>query len=157
MWCARHMRSVILLAGLTAIGACARESGDNAAAANQAAPTANAIDQASNVAAPAASASATLPAGFPGAEIAVRGAECVVYLGLSAQANARPGGYDAAIMERAARQWQAAIRIEGRMSETEVRQLVGSSVNPLMSTPPAQRDAASAWCVQNAPAPDPER
>jgi hypothetical protein len=34
--------------------------------------------------------------------------------------------------------------------------MVGSSVNMLSQTPAAQRDAASAWCVENAPEIDPE-
>jgi hypothetical protein len=103
------------------------------------------------------SAAASLPSGFPQAELSARGAECVVYLGLSIQANATPAGRDAPIMQQAADQWQAAMRIDGHMSDTEVQQLVASSVNPLSSTSAAQRDAASAWCVDNAPEPDPER
>lgn len=105
----------------------------------------------------ATSAAASLPNGFPQAELAARGAECVVYLGLSMQANATPAGRDGPIMQQAADQWEAAMRIDGHMTDTEVQQLVASSVNPLSSTPVAQRDAASAWCVDNAPEPDPER
>lgn len=101
-------------------------------------------------------AAASLPSGFPQTELSARGAECVVYLGLSMQANATPAGRDAPIMQQSADQWQAAMRIDGRMSDVEVQQLVASSVNPLSSTSAAQRDAASAWCVDNAPEPDPE-
>ncbi|WP_395645945.1 hypothetical protein [Terricaulis sp.] len=98
----------------------------------------------------------TLPTGFPSADSAQRGAECAAYLGLAVQANATPAGRDGPIMQQAADQWRAALQIDGGMSEEEVQQLVGSTVNTLLATPTAQRDAAAAWCVENAPEPDPD-
>jgi hypothetical protein len=73
------------------------------------------------------------------------------------QAGAQPGGRDAPIMEQAAGQWRAALGIDGHMSETEIQQLIGSTVNTLTSVPATQRDAAAAWCVEHAPEPDPDR
>lgn len=107
--------------------------------------------------APPASASASLPAAFPQADLAARGAECVVYLGLSGHAHATPGGHDAPIMQQAANQWRASMQFDGAMSEAEIQQLVASSVNVLTSTPADQRDVASTWCIENAPEPDPEK
>lgn len=104
-----------------------------------------------------ADAPSVLPAGFPQAELAARGAECVVYLGLSRQAGATPAGRDAPILQQSADQWRAALRIDAGMTDTEIEQLIASSVNPLSATAAAQRDAASAWCVDNAPEPDPEQ
>jgi hypothetical protein len=126
------MRYLMFVGALLGLAACAPSGGEDGAA-------------------------ASLPSSFPQAELSARGAECVVYLGLSIQANATPAGRDAPIMQQAADQWQAAMRIDGHMSDAEVQQLVASSVNPLSSTSAAQRDAASAWCVDNAPEPDPER
>ncbi len=157
------MRTVMIVAAVLAVAACNRGGPANNSAANTAkAPAANAAAPSANTAAntaapaPAPAPAAGLPAGFPGSDLAARGAECVVYLGLASEANARPGGHDKPIMEQAAGQWRAALEIDGGMSEQEVQQLIGSSVNPLMPTPAAQRDAAAAWCVQNAPEPDPE-
>lgn len=149
------MRHATILMTALALGAC---GGGNKAAndmvarapapANEAAPAANA-------AAPAAT--AHLPPNFPGSDLAARGAECVVYIRLAMQAGAQPGGRDAPIMEQAAGQWRAALGIDGQMSETEIQQLIGSTVNPLTSVPALQRDAAAAWCVEHAPEPDPDR
>ena len=159
------MRKMMLVAALLSVSACNRDGGGNNAAASinvvTKAPSApsDAAASASNVSAPVANASAaaSLPPDFPGTDLVSRGAECIVYLGLSGQANARPGGYDRPIMQQAADQWRASMRIDGRMTEAEIQQLVGSSVNPLLPTSAALRDAASVWCVQNAPEPDPER
>lgn len=155
------MRILMMVAAVAAVSACNRNSANNSAANKAAvAPAANVAAPAANAAAPAApapaAAAAALPAEFPPSDQSALGANCVVYLGLAAQANARPGGHDEPILEQAAGQWRAGLMIIGGLSETEVTQLVGSSVNPLMSTPAAQRDAAAAWCVQNAPEPDPE-
>ena len=149
------MRNLTMLMTALALGGC---GGGNKAAndmvarapsrANEAAPAANA-------AVPAAA--AYLPPNFPGSDLAARGAECIVYIRLAAQAGAQPGGRDAPIMEQAAGQWRAALGIDGHMSETEIQQLIGSTVNPLMSVPALQRDAAAAWCVEHAPEPDPDR
>ena len=102
----------------------------NSSAANKAAPaTVNAAAPAANVAAPVApapapAATAALPEGFPGSDQSAIGANCVVYLGLAAQANARPGGYDGPILEQAAGQWRAGLMIIGGMSEEEAVALV---------------------------------
>ncbi len=154
------MRSLLLVAAVMSVTACNRGPANNNAA-NAATPAApaNATAPAANAAAPAApaaTAAAALPEGFPSSDQTARGANCVVYLGLAAQAGATPGGHDAPIMEQAAGQWRASLMITDGMSEQEVTQLIGSSVNPLMTTPAAQRDAAAAWCVQNAPEPDPD-
>ena len=151
------MRSLLLVAAVMSVTACNRGPANNSAAnavtpANTAVPAANVAAPA----APAATAAAALPDGFPSSDQSARGAECVVYLGLADQAGSRPGGHDAPILEQAAGQWRAGLMIIGGHSEEEVTQLVGSSVNPLMATPAAQRDAAAAWCVQNAPEPDPD-
>ena len=151
------MRNVTILMTALALGAC----GGGNKAANNAVASAPAPTNGPQPAAPAngtaPAASSTLPPDFPGSDLAARGAECVVYLGLARQAGARPAGHDAPIMEQAAGQWRAALGIDGHMSETEIQQLVGSTVNTLTSVPAAQRDAAAAWCVENAPEPDPDR
>jgi hypothetical protein len=151
------MRNLTMLMTALALGAC---GGGNKAANNVVVNTPAPVNQATpaataNAAAPAAS--STLPPDFPGSDLAARGAECIVYLGLAGQAGARPAGRDAPIMEQASGQWRAALSIDGHMSETEIRQLVGSTVNTLTSVPAAQRDAAAAWCVEHAPEPDPDR
>ena len=111
---------------------------------------------AENTATVSEAAAAALPAGFPVADLSQRAAECIVYLGLSRQANATPGGHDAPIMQQSSDQWRASLSIDQHMSDAEIEQLVGSSVNVLSSTAAEQRDAASAWCVENAAEPDPE-
>jgi hypothetical protein len=135
------MRITVLVFGLIVLAGCvdATREGSSAAPPPSSAPT------------------AALPSGFPQADFAARGAECIVYLGLSREANAQPAGRDAPIMEQAAGQWRASLEIDGGMTEAEIRQLVASSVNSLTSTPAPLRDAASAWCVDNAPEPDPSR
>jgi hypothetical protein len=104
---------------------------------------------------PATEASSGLPSGFPQADLTAQAGECIVYLSLSLQANATPEGYDAPIMQQASDQWRASLEVDAELSEEEIAQLVGSSVNALTTTPEAQRDAASAWCVANAAEPDP--
>lgn len=101
-------------------------------------------------------ATAALPENFPNADPTVRAAECAAYLGLSIAAHATPAGRDQPIMQQSADQWRAWLSVEDKMSDDEVNQLVASSVNPLSPTPSATRDAASAWCVENAPEPDPQ-
>jgi hypothetical protein len=49
------------------------------------------------------------------------------------------------------KQWRGVLTTQGKMNETEAQQLIASSVNPLTATPVAPRDAASAWCFDNAP------
>jgi flagellar hook-length control protein FliK len=164
------MRYLFLTATILAVSACGASRSDNkangqaGAATNTPAPAANAASTpnaaapvTANSAAPAAStAQASFPENFPGDNLLERGSECIVYLGIATAAGARPGGRDATIMEQAANQWEAAL-VHGNVPENEWRQLVGSSVNVLSSTPPAQRDAAANWCVENAPEVDPER
>ncbi len=148
------MRNVTMLMAASLVGAC---GGGNQAANNVVANApANPAVPADNAGAPA-NAAAALPPDFPGSDLAARGADCVVYLGLAQQAGATPAGRDGPIMEQAAGQWRAALAIDGHMSETEIRQLVGSTVNTLTGVPAARRDAAAAWCVENAPEPDPDR
>ena len=150
------MRNVTILATILALGACsAGNNAANNAAANPPAPASTAALSAPEPAA-ATAASSTLPPDFPGSDLAARGAECIVYLGLARQAGARPAGRDAPIMAQASGQWRAALGIDGHLSETEIQQLVGSTVNTLTSVPAPQRDAAAAWCVENAPEPDPD-
>ena len=150
------MRNIVVLMAALAVGACSGNQAASNVTGNASAP-AKAATQDENAVNAAAAAAATLPPGFPGSDLAARGADCVVYLGLAQQAGARPGGRDAPIMAQAAGQWRSALRIDGHMSETEVQQLVGSTVNTLTSVPAAQRDAAAAWCVEHAPEPDPGR
>lgn len=153
------MRHVAILMTALALGACGGNGAANNGTASAPGPAAAAAPTANDTAAvnEAAAAAATLPPDFPGSDLAARGAECVVYLGLARQAGARPAGRDAVIMAQAADQWRAALAIDGRMSETEVQQLVGSTVNTLTGVPAAQRDGAAAWCVEHAPEPDPDR
>jgi|GEM_PF-6531613 len=84
-----------------------------------------------------------------------RAATCIVFLGISREQKSRAVGYDDAAMRQAQDQWKSDLR--QRYSQAEMDQLTGSSVNMLMPAAAAQRDAASRWCVQNAPEVDPER
>jgi hypothetical protein len=73
-------------------------------------------------------------------------ADCVVHLGLYrplATAEQR------AAIDRASAAWRASLVRE--MGEIDAQQMIGSSVNPLIPTPPPLRQAAAAWCVANAP------
>ena len=83
-----------------------------------------------------------------------RAATCIVFLGISRDAGNSAGGFDDAAMRQAQDQWKADLR--QRMSEQEMNQLTGSSVNMLMPAERSARDTASAWCVRNAPEVDPE-
>jgi hypothetical protein len=83
-----------------------------------------------------------------------RAAQCIVFLGISRDRKSRAVGYDDAAMEQAQNQWKA--DLAQRFSQQESDQLTGSSVNMLMPAAAVQRDAASRWCVQNAPEVDPE-
>jgi hypothetical protein len=95
-----------------------------------------------------------MPANFPGDDLLTRGSECIVYLGHSRQAKSKAPGIDDPNMEQAQGQWEAALKSDPDGEGWQ--QMVGSSVNVLASVPAAQRDAASRWCVQNAPEVDPE-
>lgn len=157
------MRILMIGVSVLALAACNRGATTNNSAAPANAATANAAAPApaANTAAPAAPAAAAAavaggPPGFPDADPVVRSVECVVFLGLSRQAGTTPAGRDDPIMEQAQGQWQAALMTGSNMNETDAKQLIGSSVNPMMTVPAAQRDAASAWCVENAPEVDPD-
>lgn len=132
------MRGVIMGAAVVALLGCG-EANKTPAAAPPSPPTAT----------------SALPAGFPQADQTGQGADCIVYLSLSIQAKTTPAGRDAPIMQQSSDQWRASIKYDEKLSDAEIQQLVASTVNPLMATPAAQRDAASAWCVDNAPEPDP--
>ncbi len=88
------------------------------------------------------------------ADADARAAHCIVFLGISRDRKSRAVGFDGPAMEQAQNQWKAELR--QRFSEQEMDQLTGSSVNMLMPAAAAQRDAASRWCVENAPEVDPE-
>lgn len=78
-----------------------------------------------------------------------RAAQCVVFLGISRHHKSRAVGFGDAAMARAQAQWRADLRT--RLDQVQTDQLTGSSVNMLEPAAAAQRDAASRWCVQNAP------
>ena len=154
------MRILMSTAAVMALAACNLGAANNSASANKAAPaTANATapSAAPAAAAPAATASADgLPAGFPDANPVARTIECLAFVGVSRQANARPGGFDDATMNQAQDQWAAAATQGDAAAHAELEQAVAGVMGPMAAVPAAQRDAASAWCVQNAPEPDPE-
>jgi hypothetical protein len=58
-------------------------------------------------------------------------------------------------MQQSSNQWRASLQYDAGLTEQEIQQLVGSTVNILAATPMIQRDAAAAWCVENAAEPDP--
>lgn len=158
------MRAFVMMTALIAISACNR-SGDssNNVAGNQAEAPAVANAQAANAtAAPAVPANAAAPVAaggyppdFPSNDRDDNAVHCYVFLSLSMAAPGASTGFDDAAMGQARDQWRSDLR--QRMTETETQQLIASSVNPLTSTPAAQRDAASRWCVPNAPEVDPDR
>ena len=154
------MRVLMMVAALAAVSACNRggsannASGNHAKAADKAAPAARSGGSANATAAAAPAASGGMPDGFPANELASDGASCFVFLGMSQDAQNASTGFDKVAMSQAQDQWRSALRQE--LSEDETNQLLGSSVNSLMNTAAAQRDAASRWCVENAPEVDPE-
>jgi hypothetical protein len=83
-----------------------------------------------------------------------RAAGCIVFLGISREQKSRNVGFDDVAMRQAQDQWKSDLR--QRYSQQEMDQLTGSSVNMLVPAAAAQRDAASRWCVENAPEVDPE-
>lgn len=156
-----HMRKVMLVGGLVLLGAC-NPSGSSSPAggpsgSSPGASGPSASDRGAEIKATPSSTptriAAPLPEGFPNVDPVARATECIVYIGLTQKAGVNPGGHDGSSVDQVVGQWRAALRTDGKMSETEAQQLIGSSVNPLMSTPPAQRDAASAWCFENVPPP----
>jgi hypothetical protein len=83
-----------------------------------------------------------------------RAAACIVFLGISRDRNSRSVGFDDTAMAQAQDQWKSDLL--QRFSQQEMDQLTGSSVNMLMPAAGRERDAASRWCVENAPEVDPE-
>lgn len=161
------MRGLMIVTALLAVSACNRGGTANNSSAggtanqagNAAAPAAARVANTANAAAavePATekAASASLPENFPGEDMMTRGSNCIVYLGLSQKANSTSVGFDNVAMGQAQDQWESALKLDQTAEGWE--QLVGSSVNVLSGTPAAQRDAASRWCVENAPEVDPE-
>lgn len=162
------MRIALMMTAMAAVAGCgggasnnASGNGANAAAANKAANAAApaASNQAaasanSAATAPAGAASASLPPDFPETDPVARAASCYVFLGISRATPSQATGYDDVAMRQSQDQWRSFLR--QTLNEIETDQLLGSSVNPLIGTPAAQRDAASRWCVQNAVEVDPE-
>jgi len=176
----RNMVRITLVAvAVLAVGACGGGStttnttttGNGAASLNQPAPAAIApvpppasANIAVNTAAPASAADAELAAiEWSNAEEATaeargissekdpdaRAAACIVFLGISREQNSRNVGFDDVAMRQAQDQWKA--DLQTRMPEQEAEQFTGSSVNMLLPAAARERDAASAWCVRNAP------
>jgi hypothetical protein len=156
------MRILMITAALVALGACNRGGNNasaNAAGANKAAPAANSAAPAANTAnstAAAPAAAGGMPAGFPPADPLERALGCAAYLALAREAGATPAGRDAPIMEQAEGQWVASLTADGKVTEEQVEGQLGPIRQGLAAGPAAQRDAAAAWCVENAPEVDPE-
>ena len=73
-------------------------------------------------------------------------ADCVVHIG---QMDPVPVGQQEAL-DNASDAWRRGLARE-LGGETEANQMIGSSVNMLQPTPVPLRQAAVAWCVDNAP------
>ena len=73
-------------------------------------------------------------------------ADCVVHIG---QMDPVPVGQQEAL-DNASDAWRRGLARE-LGGETEANQMIGSSVNMLQPTPAPLRQAAVAWCVDNAP------
>jgi hypothetical protein len=58
-------------------------------------------------------------------------------------------------MQQAATQWVAMLR-QGGITEAEYKETTDAALAALANTPDPTRDAAAAWCVENAPEGDPE-
>jgi hypothetical protein len=152
------MRILMLTAAVLAVSACNRGAANNSAAQAPAANTATATAPAT---APAATASAGagangLPDGFLSVDPAEQASGCYGFLTVAIEAGARPNGRDAPIMEQAAGQWLAAVPAHASRSQEELREAFRPMIAAMASVPPAQRDAAADWCVENAPETDPE-
>lgn len=108
--------------------------------------------------APTASADAAngLPAGFLDPDPGAQAANCYGFLTVAQRAGAQPAGRDGPIMEQAANQWLAATPRHETRSPEEVKEALEPMIAAMGSVPPAQRDAAAAWCVERAPETDPE-
>lgn len=150
------MRKLMMVAAVLAIGACNRGAANNSG--NAAAPAGNTTASTDNAASPANGAVAKadaggLPDGFLSNDPAEQAANCYGFLTVAREAGATPDGRDAPIMEQAAGQWLAAIPAHASRSPEEVAQQFRPMIEAMGSVPAAQRDAAAAWCVENAPDP----
>jgi hypothetical protein len=134
------MRTLACLIALATITACTTTGRDAEIAAATRANAESATADAANIS------KETDPVG--------RSAQCYVFIGVSRHHNSRAVGYDDAAMEQAQNQHYAFL--VQRLEKIGADQLTGSSVNMLAPAAAAQRDAASRWCVQNAPEVDPE-
>jgi hypothetical protein len=137
------MRIIILAASL-ALSGCDRAAADDDGAGNAGAPAAAAV----------APASGRFPADFPADDPVSNGSACYLYLMIAAGAADAATGFDAPAMEQAAGQWRAMLL--QTMAEEEVRQFTAGETNFRLQTPPAERNAAARWCIENAPEVDPE-
>ena len=155
------MRILMITAALLAVSGCNRGGSNtsaNAAAGNKAAPAANSAAPAApaaNASAPTAAAGG-MPAGFPSSNPLERALGCAGYLSVARQAGATPAGRDAPIMEQAEGQWIASLTASGKVTDEQVEEQLGPIRQAMGAEPAAQRDAAAAWCVENAPEVDPE-
>lgn len=77
-----------------------------------------------------------------------------MFIAISRNLKSRNVGFDDAAMEQAQNQWLA--DLEQRLGKDGAHQLTASSGNPLLPAAARERDAASRWCVENAPEVDPE-
>lgn len=152
------MRILMITAAVLALAACNRGAANNSNANKAGAATANAAVPAAPASAPpAATADAGgLPAGFLSDNADEQASACYGFLTVARQAGAQPAGRDGPIMEQAANQWLASVPVHASRSEENVKELFAPMITAMGSVPPAQRDAAAAWCVENAPEPDPE-
>jgi hypothetical protein len=155
------MRILMISAALLAVAGCNRGGNNasaNAGAANKAAP-ANAAAPAptGNASAPAgATAAGGMPPGFPDSNPVARALDCTAFLQAARQAGATPAGRDAASMEQAENQWRAALVASSTADEEKTNEEVTKMATASGTLPTGQRDAAAAWCVENAPEVDPE-
>ena len=76
-------------------------------------------------------------------------AQCIVFLGISRHHKSTRFDLTEEAMAWAQAAWKAKLRQS--LSQQEMDQLTGSSVNMLAPANPAARDAAARWCLQNAP------
>ena len=134
------MRSLAFMIALGAVAACTTTGQDAELASVTRSNAAEATAQAANIS--------------KETDADSRAAQCIVFLGLSRHHKGRAVGYDDAAMRQAQDQWKSDLL--QRFSQQEMDQLTGSSANMLEPAAAPQRDAASRWCVQNAPEVDPE-
>ncbi|HEX8257588.1 MAG TPA: hypothetical protein VF589_08130 [Allosphingosinicella sp.] len=139
---------IVILAALLALSGCGRAAADGDG--NGGAPITAAAPANSSAAAPAGG---TFPPDFPAADATSNGSACYLYLMIAAGAADAATGFDAPAMEQAAGQWRALLL--QTMAEEEVRQFTAGETNFRLQTPPAERNAAARWCVENAPEVDP--